>query len=156
MEFLFKNIEPDVKEQLLNAPALLSIYSANHNGKLTKDEIHAVLDYNKIESYSSPNFLHDFFNEVAPNLREKIEQFETILPNDKNLRREAIEKKLQPVREYLENLKENEANEIKKALLGFVEHIYYTHESIFEEVLFPVFSSHLNGKNIKNLEKGLL
>ena len=156
MQFILQNIKPELKEQLLNTPALLSIYTANHNGKLTENEIHAAIDYNKAKTYASPVFLQDFFKEVTADLKEKIAAFEAVLPDDKSLRHEIIKDELQPVREYLDTLDEQEASQVKKVLLGFVEHIYYSEESIFEDVLFPIISSHLNGRNIKNLEKGLL
>ena len=155
-EFTFSAMAQDTKEQLLNTPALLTIYAANHQGKLTKEEIHASVDYGKTETYASPEFLHEYFKDVVNGFQRKIEQVLENLPYDKSERRREILKRLVPIKLYLDTLDDALAHEIKKALLGFVDHVYFASESIFENVLFPIFSEYLNGHNLDTLKKGLL
>ncbi len=154
--FIWETIEENLKKQMLEVPALLTIYASNHYGKLTRAEIRAAVNYLKTETFAAPDFLLEYFRDVSQGFREKIEDIQEKLPSAKYERQKEIVNRLQPAKKYLDTLKESESKVFKKALIGFVDHVHTARKSILEELLFPVFFDHLNDKNIENLKRDLL
>lgn len=119
----FKSLNEEEFTQLKDAIALIAVLVAGADGKIDQTEMEWAEKITNIRSYSGPEVLQEFYEEVGKDFHEKILHFARVHGGDVTPRNEAINAKLKSLNSFLAKLDEELAAHLYKSLVTFASHV---------------------------------
>jgi hypothetical protein len=118
---------PDLTQEEINALveaiADITILIGGADGKIDKNEIEWSEKVTQIRSYSLPENLQAFYQEVGKNFSDTLNGLITELPDDVEARTEILEGKLAALNPILAKLPQREGAELYHSYVSFAKHV---------------------------------
>ena len=135
---LYANLSPKEKEKLLQFPVYISLLAANADGKLDDREKQKANDMAHIKNYDNKEaVLTRYYEEVAAVFEQNLEYLNSILPNDKAQREDAIREQFAALEGIVAKLGTQYNNALHRSLQSFKEHVSKAHHNTLEGFFFP-------------------
>ena len=118
----FKVLSDAEFDQLKDAISLITVYIAGADGKINNDETKWAEKVTKIRSYSLPEVLAGFYEEVGVDFQERLENYISSL-TDLDTRNSTVSDKLTALNPILAKLSPNLGAALYKSYLSFAKHV---------------------------------
>jgi len=119
----FKSLNQEEFTQLKDSIALIAVLIAGADGKVDPNETEWAEKITNIRSYSGPEVLQEFYEEVGKDFHDKLMHFIIKYEGELNQRNEAISERLQGINPILAKLDEELAAQLYKSLVSFASHV---------------------------------
>jgi len=135
-----EKLEPQDKEILLRAPALVALLAAiSDDGVVSKSEKSASVRLAHFRTYSSAPILHNFYKEVDKVFEQFFDEEWSKLPEGWEDRKAHLEQRLLDLNSVLPKLNEVYAKELVLSLKSFAKHVFRSNSHILDYFLLPIF-----------------
>lgn len=120
---LFQKFNDQQAEQLVDAIPLITILIAGADGNIDNEEKEWGEKLTKIRSYSNPELLNDYYQQVGETYHDKLEALIISLPNDVDKRTAVVSERLAALNPILAQLDQRDGHNLYKSFVTFAEHV---------------------------------
>jgi len=145
MNEIITNQALELQTVIYKAPALITLYvvSQTGGGHLDPSEEKSAKMYLSILSNQGPEELQDYFKEVKQTFEQDLNGLNKELPANSDKRKEEIELRLKPVKNFILTLPSAQGVVFKEALLSFIIHSRNANKDTLLSVILPFISDDL-------------
>ncbi len=132
-----ENLSPEENKQLMSAPAYISLLAATHDGEMDDTEKKVAIKLTHLKTFSSDEFLNNFYKEVETNFSSLIDDVYHTLPQDTAEREIALREKLRQIDMIISKLPVEYGQRLKHSLESYSWHVSQSHKNVSEDFLIP-------------------
>jgi hypothetical protein len=132
-------LNQEERDQLLKAPAYISLLAANADGKMDEEEKKAAMEISHIKTFSSPPYLKPFYAQVEKNFSSDLDSLNSTLPKDKQEREAFISSELDRIRVITQRLDKDFAAALLKSFKGYISHVSRSHWNVLASFIDPFY-----------------
>lgn len=118
----FKVLSDAEFDNLKDAIALITVYIAGADGNIDSDELEWAKKITEIRSYSTPEGLKGFYEEVGLDYQERVDKYVASL-DELELRNKTVEQKLSELNPILAKLDTKLGAKLYKSYVSFAKHV---------------------------------
>ncbi len=119
----YKNLTTEEKQELIDSIAYITVFIAQADGVIDKDEIEKAKKIAHIRSYSVPTDLKEFYTEVGENFDSKLHEIINTLPKDTQERYDFLNNKLSSYNDILKKTDYVFAKLLVQSWRSFAKHV---------------------------------
>jgi len=119
----FEDLTQEQFETLKKAISWITLLVAGADGKIEKEETDWAEKLTEIRSYSLPNDLMHFYQEVGKDFPKQLETMLETLPKDTKERNQVLTEKIKTVNPILKSWKDDLSEELYKSYKSFAKHV---------------------------------
>lgn len=143
MDYL-NELSEEEKDLLYKAPVIFAALAAvSSDGKITPKERAKAVKLAHLRTYTSPPFLHDYYQRVDSLFEAEFEKIEAALPADENTQKAVLQEKMNEIRPILEKLDKDYSIHLTQSLKSFSRHIFNSDSHFLEYFILPVIMNEL-------------
>ena len=140
----FEKLSNEECALLFKAPVLVSVFAACSNDKVDQVKKRDAIKLAHLKTFTASPLLLPYYLEVEKNFKMQFEALsKKYFPFD-TFKRGELESEVKKVLDIIGKLDKGYAQELKKSLLGYFEHVNRSMHSIFQDFIFPLPISGLN------------
>ncbi|MEO0405241.1 MAG: hypothetical protein AAF193_10250 [Bacteroidota bacterium] len=145
MDTLPKAIEElngEDKELLMTAPVWISLFAAyRHDGEIDPSEKSEAIKQSHFRTFTSPNSLNAYYEEVDTDFEAKFERFNSALPSGDEARDTFLEERIKNIVEIIKNLPDEWLSKaLMEDLNEFYLKVFRADSNIFQYFALPLIS----------------
>lgn len=119
----FEDLTQEQFDTLKKAISWITLLVAGADGKIDKEETEWAEKLAEIRSYSLPNELTHFYQEVGKDFHQQLETLNDTLPKDNNERTRVLTENIKRVNPILKSWKDDLSEELYKSYKSFAKHV---------------------------------
>lgn len=134
----FKDLSEEENKALLKLPAYISILAANGDNQLDETEKKVAIEFVHTKTFTCDERLIQFYNKADQVFKKNIEQLDSELPKEKELREVVVKKEIKKLEKIIAKLGEEYPTLMKRSMNSFTKHVINAHHNILVDFIFPI------------------
>lgn len=146
-----KALSPVEKRVLSDTPIFVTLFAANHDGLLTKEERQLAIKIAKIKAFSAPASIRFLYQEIAPVFEQQLTQLDRQLPAGVQERQQILTQQFHKTGAVLTALSPNFQINLLNSWKSFLWYISRMHDqSNWEEFVLPCIIDYIHSHDNHN------
>jgi len=141
LEKQLKNLSPNEKEFLLNAPVLAALLGALEEGAISDLQKAEAIHLSHLKTFTSPFILHEYYHEVEKSFSRNFSKYFAALPKENDEAKSLVEAEIVKLDELMKKMDSEFSKELADSLQRWVKHISGTKpllKSWLKYFIFPL------------------
>ena len=134
----FENLQPEEKELLFKAPALISVYESSSLNEINSTRKADAIKLAHLRTFAATPLLIPFYMEVEKDFKKHFEEIaKKYAPLDEEKRAE-LKKEMESIEPVLNKLDRAYSQTLRSSFNKFARHVQHAGQSVLEYFIFPL------------------
>jgi hypothetical protein len=134
----FEHLNPEERELLYKAPALVSVLAASGDKHITETQVADAKKMAHLKTFTAKPLLLTYYTEVEVNFSNNFDATVKKYAPFTRTKRDALKKEIEAVNAIIDKLDPTYAEVLHKSLAGYADHVRKADHSIVEDFIFPL------------------
>ncbi len=149
----YKDLSPEEKSPLLDAPAIVSVLSAiSNDGIIDANEKADAIKLAHLRTFTAADILKEFYTEVDKNFESSLNRIIDNLPADEQKREKHLSSQLSKCTPVLSKLDREFSLTYIDSLKSFAKHVFHSNAHFLEYFILPVFMNEIEKEVFKDVK----